>query len=98
MSPSSGRREPGYNPTMTRGDTAGEARQTYIAILRRMRAEARLAQALDLTDLARELLELGIAIRHPEYSPSEVCHAAVRVSLGKALFSQAYPGLPQLLP
>ncbi|MFH1609634.1 MAG: hypothetical protein ABID40_03300, partial [Candidatus Bipolaricaulota bacterium] len=70
----------------------------HIKILRRMPPEVRLSQALDLTDLARELLEQGIAARHPSYSASQVRRAAFRLLLGDALFSEAYPGAIPLPP
>lgn len=83
---------------MSGGDTAREAEQVYIATLRRMSPEARLAQAFGLVALTRVLVERGIATRHPDYSPDEVSLAASRISLGDDLFRRVYPRAGRVSP
>jgi len=71
-------------------DTSREAATVYYEVLRSMRPEERLRRALDLSDQARAVLEAGIRHRHPEYDDRSVHLAAVRLSLGKRLFREAF--------
>lgn len=47
-------------------------RDIYIAALRRMTAEQRLAKAFELSDMTHEALKVGLATRYPSASPEEL--------------------------
>ena len=64
--------------------------------MRAMGPSGRLAMALEMSDTARELVCDGIRLRHPEYDEVEVRLTAVRLTLGDALYRDAYPAGPHL--
>jgi hypothetical protein len=47
-------------------------RRVYIATLRRMTPEQRLAKAVELSEMTREALRAGLAQRHPQATPAEL--------------------------
>jgi hypothetical protein len=70
----------------TRGvmlDTGAEASRRYHELLRARAPHERLAQALALTKMVRELAVAGIRSRHPDASPEEV-----RVRLAVRLYGR----------
>ena len=79
-------------------DTTREALRVQVEVLRRMSPEERLRQGRLLNETARKLTEAGIRLRHPEYSERDVFFARARLSLGDALFRDAYPQAPILEP
>jgi len=56
-------------------DTSEKVAALAAELNRSFGPERRLAQALDLTDLLRQLARAGLKSRHPEYSDEEVARA-----------------------
>lgn len=79
-------------------DTTADANEMQLCLYRRMGGAARLAAAFRLTALLRETAVAGIRRRHPEYTGEQVLYAWQRLSLGDALFSEAFPERPRLEP
>jgi hypothetical protein len=58
-----------------------------------MPAAKRLELALRMSDELRATVAAGVRNRHPEYGAEQVRLAVIRLTLGTALFRQAYPGV-----
>ena len=78
------------NPALP-ADTTIEAARVHFAVLRRLGIEHSMQMAMELSDTVRHMSEYGIRLRNPEYSEEQVRMAAIRLRLGDALFSLAYP-------
>ena len=57
---------------MTLGPKADLNRARYVAALRGMTPEQRLSKAIELSDMTRDLLRLGICRRYPDASDAEI--------------------------
>jgi hypothetical protein len=73
------------------GDTARDAEEKQIEILRRMGPEGRLHAAIELTRISRKLLLEGVHRRHPDYNERQIRLETIRLTLPEELFSAAYP-------
>lgn len=73
------------------GDTARDAEEKQIEILRRMGPEGRLRAAMELTRISRKLLLEGVQKRHPDYTERQIRLETIRLTLPEELFSAAYP-------
>ena len=78
----------GMDPTVL--DTTSEADAVQRAIWARMGPSGRLELALSMSDDVRELSISGLLARCPELSRREAQLSVVRVSLGEALFNEAF--------
>ena len=72
-------------------DTARDAEDKQIEILRRMGPEGRLRAAVELTRISRRLLSEGVRKRHPEYTERQIRLDSIRLTLPEELFRAAYP-------
>jgi hypothetical protein len=72
-------------------DTARDAEERQIEILRRMGPEGRLHAAIELTRISRKLLLEGVHRRHPDYNERQIRLETIRLTLPEELFSAAYP-------
>jgi hypothetical protein len=79
-------------------DTSDEATKLQLETVRQLTPERRLEAALELSQLARDMIAEGIHTRHPEYDDAQVQLALKRVVLPRALFELAYPNTPPVLP
>jgi len=68
---------------MHRRDTTEAAATTATEINRAAGPERRLLQALELSDLLRELATAGLRSRHPEYTDAELAAALRRQLYGE---------------
>ena len=73
------------------GDTTLEAARIRFSILRKVESAGRAKMTIELSDGLRATVESGIRKRHPEYNDTMVRLAALRLTIGDQLFSQAYP-------
>jgi hypothetical protein len=73
------------------GDTARDAQEKQMEILRRIGPEGRLRAAIELTRISRKLLSEGVRKRHPEYTEREIHLDSIRLTLPEELFRAAYP-------
>ncbi len=71
-------------------DTTSEADALQRAIWARMGASGRLELALSMSDEVRELSIAGLMARCPQLSRREAHLKVVRMSLGDALFDEAF--------
>jgi len=62
-------------------------------VFRRLGPEERVRAAFEMSDETREIASEGVRSRHPEYDAERVRLAVLRLCLGEALFSRAYPGI-----
>jgi hypothetical protein len=72
-------------------DTARDAENKQIEILRRMGPEGRLHAAIELTRTSRKLLFEGVHRRHPDYNERQIRLETIRLTLPEELFRAAYP-------
>lgn len=72
-------------------DTSEAAWNEQVRLLRAMTPERRLQIGFELTRMANHLCEVGIRMRHPEYSERQTFLARARLTLGDDLFAAAYP-------
>ena len=79
-------------------DTASDAENKQIEILRRMGPEARLLAAIELSRISRKLLAEGVQRRHPDYDERQIRLETIRLTLPKELFLAAYPEASEILP
>jgi hypothetical protein len=79
-------------------DTSLAAHAAQIAWLRRLTPAARVELAVQMSEDTRALARMGIATRHPEYTPEERTLALWRLLLGDELFQRAWPRAPLLAP
>jgi hypothetical protein len=79
-------------------DTAPEAWEAQLALLRRMGGSRRAALAFRLTRLAREASRAGIRARHPEYGEEEVRRAFFRLLHGDSVTRSVWPDRELLAP
>ena len=79
-------------------DTTADANEFQLRVYQRMGGAARVAAAFRLSAFVRETAVAGIRYRHPEYSDQQALFAWQRLSLGDALFSEAFPERPRLEP
>ncbi len=56
-------------------DTSEKAAAIAAELNRSLGPERRFVQAMELSDLLREMAAAGLKARHPEYSDEEVVHA-----------------------
>ena len=82
---------------MIPADTDPKAYEVQLEIWRRMDAETKFAQVVQLCDDGRWLVFEGIRARHPEYNEDQVKHASFRLFLGDDLYSEVWPDR-ELLP
>jgi hypothetical protein len=73
-------------------DTTLEAARVDTAVLRRLGEERRAVMTAELCQAGRELVLQGIRERHPDYNARQLHLAFCRLTLGEALFFQAFPG------
>lgn len=73
------------------GDTSAEAARVQAEAFRRAGAQGRLRMAFEMSEEVARVLEAGVRLRHPEYSPDDVRLAAIRLRLGDDLFEAVYP-------
>ena len=52
--------------------------------------------AFEMSEAAFRMAEDGIRMRHPSYTDEEVRLTGIRLRIGDALFSAAFPGAPIL--
>lgn len=71
---------------MRRSDTSDRAAAVAAEVNRNLGPERRFIQALQLSDLLRQMAEAGLRSRHPQYSEEE---------LVRALTIQLYGEVPQ---
>lgn len=74
-------------------DTTAEAALIRVEIFRCMTPERRLRMALEMGDTLRKFVAAGVRLRHPQHSEEQVKLAVFRLTLGDALFREAYPGM-----
>ncbi len=79
-------------------DTSAEAWRIQIEILRKHSPEQRMKAALEMANLARELIKRGIRLRHPQYSEVQVNLALSKAILPPALFEKTYPDAGAIQP
>ena len=79
-------------------DTSVEAEAVRLAILRAKAPAERLADALSLSDAARQLARAGIRARHPAYTDRQVDLALFRMLYGPAIADAAWPESIGLAP
>jgi len=72
-------------------DTARDAEQKQIEILRRLGPEGRLHAAIELTRMSRKLLFEGAHKRHPDYNERQLRLETIRLTLSEEFFHAAYP-------
>jgi hypothetical protein len=72
-------------------DTTPEAAWVQMQIYSRMSGEARLLQALEMSDAIRALTATGVRRQYPEYTEEQVRLTVIRRMLGDELFRKAYP-------
>jgi len=72
-------------------DTTIEAARKQFEILRRLRPEARLKMAFEMSDNLRSIVEAGVRMRHPNYDEQQIQREVVRLMVGEARFEQMYP-------
>lgn len=72
-------------------DTTPEAAAFQQALYRAMTGEQRVALAVKMSEMAREITRDGIRHRHPEYSDEQVKLALFRILVGDELFRKAWP-------
>ena len=68
-----------------------------IEILRSHSTAQRMIASIEMADLARELVEQGVRLRHPHYSDKQVRLAMSKVLLPADLFEKAYPDAGDIL-
>ncbi len=78
-------------------DTTPEAAWVQMQIYRRMPAEQRLLQTLEMSDGIRELCAAGVRAQYPHYTDEQVRLTVIRRMLGDELFRKAYPDKELLL-
>ncbi len=74
-------------------DTPIEAQRAYYAVIRQMRPEARLKQAMRLSRRVREMSLEGIRRRHPDYTKKQVMTAWFRMIMKDEEFEGLFPGV-----
>ena len=74
-------------------DTTLEAARIRFSILRKIGPEGRAQMTIELSDGLRTIIESGVRQRHPEYDEKTVRMAVLRITIGKELFQQLYPGV-----
>jgi len=73
-------------------DTTADSLARHIAALRKMDISDRAQMTFQLSDNLRSIVESGIRRRHPDYSPQEIQRAALRLTIDRALFNEAFGG------
>ncbi|MGB3339965.1 MAG: hypothetical protein WBB37_00595 [bacterium] len=71
-------------------DTGIESERLQIEIFRKMLPETKLNLAMELTEIALELVKTGIKYRHPEYAESEVETELKKILLTEEIFQRVY--------
>lgn len=66
-------------------DTDPRAHHAQVEALRRLGPAGRIAQAFEMSELAREMSKAGIKKRHPEYSDEDAVRALVWLLYGEDL-------------
>ena len=84
-----------YPPPVTSRDTTPQARRAQIEALRRLGPVGRIAQALDMSDLARRIAVQGWLDRHPDWSAARARAQVLRRALGDELYEAAYGSDPR---
>ena len=79
-------------------DTAPEAWEAQVALLRRMEGSRRTILAFRLTRLARDASRAGIRARHSEYGEDEVRRAFFRLLHGDSVTRSVWPDRELLDP
>lgn len=79
-------------------DTSPEAHAAQRAWLGRLTPSRRVEIAVQMSEDVRTIARAGIAAHHPDYSPSEVNFALLRLLYGDELFCRAWPHAPLLAP
>jgi hypothetical protein len=72
-------------------DTSTDAAAIQQALYRAMTGEQRVAIALKMSMMARQITLDGIRHRHPEYSDEQAKFALFRILVGDDLFRKAWP-------
>jgi hypothetical protein len=72
-------------------DTTPDAAAVQQALYRAMTGEQRVAIALKMSIMARQITLDGIRFRHPEYSDEQAKFALFRILVGDVLFRKAWP-------
>lgn len=75
---------------MMRTDTTEEAASVQNEILRRIGIEGRARMTFELSDNLRRIVEDGVRLRHPDWDDEAVRLRAIRLTLGKRLFEEAF--------
>jgi hypothetical protein len=78
------------NKTMT-SDTAKDSAVKQFDVLQKMDVSTRAAMTFELSDNLRSILEAGIHQRHPDYCDDDIKISAMRLTVDKNLFNQAFP-------
>lgn len=71
-------------------DTTNEAARKQFEILRRLRPEARLKMAFELSDNLRSIVEAGVRLRHPDYNERKIQQEVLRLMIGDRLFKEIF--------
>jgi hypothetical protein len=79
-------------------DTSPDAAAVQRALYRAMTGEQRVALALKMSMMAREITLDGIRHRHPEYSDEQAKFALFRILVGDDLFRKAWPSAELVAP
>ena len=80
-----------YHRAVAISDTTPDARAIQEDILRNMTGEQRLLNALEMTDLARELMRTRIRNEHPDWTEQQIIREVLRLAF---LPEPLPPGLP----
>lgn len=76
---------------MTPKDTTLEALRIQFSILRRIGMKGRAERTAELSDGLRSIVESGIKLRHPDFTPEETAREVLRLTAGPNIFSRLYP-------
>ncbi len=71
-------------------DTCEEARAVQIAVLQRMGPSGRARLVAELSHRARDLVEEGVRLRHPDWPSGRVRRQAIRQMIGSRLYREVY--------
>ncbi len=82
----------------SQADTSPRAQQAQLDVYRARPAPERLEMGLALSDQVREVCVAGIRARHPKYTEAQARQAMWVLTLGEALYRQAWPARPILDP
>lgn len=84
--------------SMRPADTSTEAWEVYLAAQRALSPQEKFSLTVEMSETAWRLAAVGIGMRHPEYSPSQVDWALKRMLWGTELFTDVLPDAPLVDP